>query len=303
MITSSLCCFSCVPDSHRAIWCLTYACNRQCRLCVNRRRPLVGERASPATAREVATILAQLGYNDILLTGGEPLARDDFFDIAAAFNERGFALAISTNGDFLTRRVVHNLSRFSVRSVNLGCFLDNTTSGPRRPRSPGWLSFLEAIRLSASGGWRTRVTCVLGSWDLSKIAMTAEEFGKAGATLISFSWPAPDITRMKCGMGDIETNLPASVDIAFNRIRFADSDAKWGECPAQEHGYLQIGPDLGIVSCVMSVSDWPEGDEWPLTIHTPGVIGIIRERMTSLKRPACRATPRMATLGDSHALS
>src|SRR5438874_10110152 len=76
---------------------LTYRCNWRCVFCYN---PRHSDRArlSLDEWRDVLDDLRTLGTLTITLTGGEPLASPDFFDIAHAARERYFAIRIFTNG-------------------------------------------------------------------------------------------------------------------------------------------------------------------------------------------------------------
>src|SRR5438105_11377254 len=79
---------------------LTYRCNWRCVFCYNPRH----HDLRALTTAEWLTVLDDLrvlGTLTIALTGGEPLTRPDFFDIAAAVRARAFALRIFTNGALL----------------------------------------------------------------------------------------------------------------------------------------------------------------------------------------------------------
>src|SRR6266850_6013656 len=83
-----------VPMS--ALFELTFVCNHACSFCYN---CPTGQREMNTS--EVVDALRKLAEFNILyltLTGGEPLVRKDFFEIARAARELGFALRIYTNG-------------------------------------------------------------------------------------------------------------------------------------------------------------------------------------------------------------
>jgi MoaA/NifB/PqqE/SkfB family radical SAM enzyme len=82
-----------VPMS--ALFELTFVCNHACSFCYN---SPTGQREM--TTKEVFEALQKLADFNILyltLTGGEPLVRRDFFEIAQRARELGFALRIYTN--------------------------------------------------------------------------------------------------------------------------------------------------------------------------------------------------------------
>ncbi|MEM7167529.1 MAG: radical SAM protein [Planctomycetota bacterium] len=81
----------------RAMIELTYRCNFRCVMCylVEFRSP--GE-MSTAEVKEVIDQLAAMGCLVLTFTGGEPLLRKDFFELAQYARERRFGLRVFTNG-------------------------------------------------------------------------------------------------------------------------------------------------------------------------------------------------------------
>ena len=79
-----------------AQWELTFKCNHLCSFCYN----------APNGQREMTTDeikrglekIAEFGVLYLTLTGGEPMVRPDFFDIATYARELGFAIRIYSNG-------------------------------------------------------------------------------------------------------------------------------------------------------------------------------------------------------------
>ncbi|MFQ5854086.1 MAG: radical SAM protein [Anaerolineae bacterium] len=66
---------------------------------------------------ELARPLPRLGTRVVLLSGGEPLLRQEIFDIAGLFREQGLELWLLTSGLFLNKyaqQVAHNFARVTV---------------------------------------------------------------------------------------------------------------------------------------------------------------------------------------------
>src|SRR5882672_1566500 len=82
-----------VPMS--ALFELTFVCNHACSFCYN---CLTGQKEmSTAEMFDALQKLADFNILYLTLTGGEPLVRRDFFEIARRARELGFALRIYTN--------------------------------------------------------------------------------------------------------------------------------------------------------------------------------------------------------------
>lgn len=87
------------PVKPVVIWNLTRRCNLRCRHCYTSSADV--EFPGELTHAQAMGVLEDLGAFAIpalILSGGEPLARRDFFDIAARARELGMFLALSTNG-------------------------------------------------------------------------------------------------------------------------------------------------------------------------------------------------------------
>ena len=83
-----------VPMS--ALFELTFVCNHACSFCYN--CPTGQKEMTTAEIFEALRKLADFNVLYLTLTGGEPLVRKDFFEIARRARELGFALRIYTNG-------------------------------------------------------------------------------------------------------------------------------------------------------------------------------------------------------------
>lgn len=79
---------------------LTYACNWRCVFCYNPRH-FDRKRMSAEEWSVVLDDLRELGSLNLVLSGGEPLAHPEFFQIAEAARARAFAIRIFTNGSLI----------------------------------------------------------------------------------------------------------------------------------------------------------------------------------------------------------
>lgn len=99
------------PVKPVVIWNLTRTCNLRCRHCYTTSAdvPFPGE-LSHDQAMGVLADLKQFGIPALILSGGEPLSRFDFFDLAERARDLGFRhLSLSTNGT----RVAEHIDRIA----------------------------------------------------------------------------------------------------------------------------------------------------------------------------------------------
>lgn len=95
------------PVKPVVIWNLTRTCNLRCRHCYTTSADVSfpGE-LTREQARSVLDDLAGFGIPALILSGGEPLSRFDFFALAERARELGFRhLSLSTNGTKLAENI------------------------------------------------------------------------------------------------------------------------------------------------------------------------------------------------------
>lgn len=101
-------------------WETTRRCNLSCKHCraVAEDHPYENE----LTTREAYTLLDQIrevGTPIIILTGGEPLLREDIFDIAAYGNRIGLRMVMAPNGTLLTPEIVEKLKQSGIQRISV----------------------------------------------------------------------------------------------------------------------------------------------------------------------------------------
>ena len=103
---------------HVVAWNLTRRCNLECAHCYISAGPketAAGELDTAACLRIVDEIIAVNSSPMLILSGGEPLLRQDLTTIAAAAAQRGATVVIGTNGTLLTDDRIHSLKDAGVR--------------------------------------------------------------------------------------------------------------------------------------------------------------------------------------------
>lgn len=108
------------------VWNITNKCNFKCKHCYSN---AVGhkdkEELSTKEAKELIDDLASMKVPVILLSGGEPLMRDDLFEIIEYISSKGIKVSLSTNGSLITRYTAKNLKDLGISYI--GISLDGTS--------------------------------------------------------------------------------------------------------------------------------------------------------------------------------
>lgn len=104
------------------VWNMTKACNLRCIHCyiTAKARPDEGE-LTTEEGRRLIDDLAEFGVPVLLFSGGEPLMREDLFELGAHAVKRGIRTVISTNGTLIDERTAYKIKEagFSYVGVSL----------------------------------------------------------------------------------------------------------------------------------------------------------------------------------------
>ncbi|MEJ5339820.1 MAG: radical SAM protein [Aquificaceae bacterium] len=101
------------------IWNLTNACNLYCKHCYSSANQ---EREGELSHEEVVSLVHRLpsvGVRFAILSGGEPLLREDIFQIAGLLKERGIRTYLSTNGLLVKEQIVEIKKHFDYVGISV----------------------------------------------------------------------------------------------------------------------------------------------------------------------------------------
>lgn len=102
------------------VWNCTRACNLKCRHCYAAAGPVAGgEEMDTLAARDFLEQLAAFRVPVLLLSGGEPLVRQDIFDLMAAAVKKGLRVTLSTNGTLIDRSTARELKKIGISYVGI----------------------------------------------------------------------------------------------------------------------------------------------------------------------------------------
>ena len=112
---------SVLPNTLRMVaWEVTRSCNLACVHCraSSRYGSYPGEFATDQCMRLLDEIAA-FSKPVIIMTGGEPLLREDIFEIAAHGNRKGLRMVMATNGTLVTEEIADKMSEAGIKRVSV----------------------------------------------------------------------------------------------------------------------------------------------------------------------------------------
>lgn len=109
-----------VPPPRMIAWEITRSCNLACVHC--RASALRGPYPGELTTEEAKALIDDIAsFADpiIILTGGEPLERSDFFDIAEYGRKKGLRMVVGTNATLMTPEIARKLKEVGIPRISV----------------------------------------------------------------------------------------------------------------------------------------------------------------------------------------
>jgi AdoMet-dependent heme synthase len=166
------------------IWEVTRACDLRCVHC--RASAQCRRDPSELTTQEGWRLLDQvhdLGSPVFVITGGDPLQRDDLYELVEYGVRRGLSMAVTPSGTpRLTRAAVHRLHGLGVRRMALS--LDGPTAAihdafRQQPGSYGWT--IAGVEYASECGLPVQINTTVTRRNLEALPAVARVVGQIGA--------------------------------------------------------------------------------------------------------------------------
>jgi radical SAM protein with 4Fe4S-binding SPASM domain len=141
---------------------LTARCNHNCRHCyIN--LPVedkeAGKKELPFDAiKRIADQAVSLGALWCFITGGEPLLREDFFDIYVYLKKKGLLVSVFTNAGLITKKHIELFEAYPPRDIEVTVYAVTKNTYERITRAPGSFdAFLRGLNLLLENGIKVRL--------------------------------------------------------------------------------------------------------------------------------------------------
>ncbi len=109
-----------LPVPRMVFWELTNACNLSCAHC--RARPVKERSSDELTSEEAKRLLDEISAfakPAVVLSGGEPLVRPDWAEIAEYGTSKGLRMLLATNGSLVSREVAEQMVRAGIKRISV----------------------------------------------------------------------------------------------------------------------------------------------------------------------------------------
>lgn len=246
-------------------WHITALCDQQCAHCYIVQYPEIWQRE---LKNELTLFQCQSVIDDlvvfcdlleakpfIILTGGDPLLRDDIFEICAYAQHRNIGLKMMGNPFHCTADTITSMRQYGIRSFQLSIDgLEATHDALRQPGS--FKATLEAIGLLREHGMRTVVMYTVSDRNIQDVLEVMRLVSDFGVDVFAFARYCesidPCVSRVVLGISPqryrkllIESDqLAQELHVAGSRTLFNKKDHLW-QLLAYERGDLAIPENPG----------------------------------------------------------
>jgi radical SAM protein with 4Fe4S-binding SPASM domain len=175
-------------------WNLTDRCNLACTHCYSKSGPGRTTDGELTTAEAFGVIddLADMGVPLILFTGGEPLMREDIWELASHARSRGLKMALSTNGTLITPDIARKIKESGIEYAGISLDGARAETHERFRNSPG--AFEKTIRAFAAckdAGLRCGVRVTLTQENKNELGDLVDLALALGASRFCLYWLVP----------------------------------------------------------------------------------------------------------------
>ena len=101
------------------VWNYTKACNLKCKHCYANAGRIAEDELTTEERKRVVEELSDAGVAAISFSGGEPLMRKDFFEIAKLAASKYMFVSVATNGTLITKEVAEKMKECGVKYVEV----------------------------------------------------------------------------------------------------------------------------------------------------------------------------------------
>ncbi|MGB9201105.1 radical SAM protein [Methanobacterium sp.] len=145
-------------------WNTTKKCNLSCKHCYRESGPDVTSTSELDTAQGKRLIdqIKESGFKILILSGGEPLLREDIFELASYADSNGLRPALGSNGMMISSKIAEKIVSSGISVVSIS--LDSATEKYHddfRNSSGSWQKAVKGIKNSIDAGLKVQINTTL----------------------------------------------------------------------------------------------------------------------------------------------
>jgi radical SAM protein with 4Fe4S-binding SPASM domain len=158
---------------------ITSRCNNDCRHCYinlpSNDREEKKKELSVKRIEEIAEQAVSMGALWCTITGGEPLMREDFFDVYLTLKKKGLLLSIFTNANLITDKHIQLFKKFPPRDIDVSVYGVTQKTYEKITRKPGsFKTFRRGVDLLIKNGIKVNFKAMALQSNFKEMTQIAE---------------------------------------------------------------------------------------------------------------------------------
>jgi radical SAM protein with 4Fe4S-binding SPASM domain len=174
-----------------AVWELTLACNLGCRHCGSRAGRARPDELVPSEARRLCHDLAELGCQQLTLSGGEPTLRRDWPEIAGLLVDSGIRTGMITNGLGFTAESARMAKAVGLETVAFSVDGLAAAHDYQRRSTGSWCEVMRGIDRAVAGELRVSVVTTINQRNLDELERLRSVLGERGVLRWQLQFATP----------------------------------------------------------------------------------------------------------------
>ena len=201
---------------------ITSRCNFNCRMCYvhNSQSNLLKKEELPAEWWiETGKKAVEAGMVFLLITGGEPLLREDFPEIYKALHQMGLVISINTNGYLISDKIKELFNEYPPNRLNISLYGSDNETYKKFTGTAAFDTIMENIKYLRDADIDVRFNCSItpdNRDDMENIFKTANELG---IHIKSSSYMYPQV-RLDSSYGE-NSNRLTPTEAAESRVNWS----------------------------------------------------------------------------------
>ena len=183
------------PHRHSLAIELTSRCNQRCGYCYNAWREDNGKGVGALPSEELLALvdraLTEVAFDEVTLTGGEPLARADLFRVLDLCQRHGVTIQMISNGGLVTEAIAERLSGYPISFIQIT--LNGTTAAMHDEHVGGehHAGTIAGIQALVRRGVRVVGSIVVTRKNAALVGEILDQFRELGVTTVALSRYSP----------------------------------------------------------------------------------------------------------------
>ena len=164
-------------------WNTTNNCNMFCAHCYRESGEKAKGELDTVQAKKLISEVAKAGFKIMIFSGGEPMTREDIYELIAYAKEQGLRPVLGSNGSLITKEAAEKLKAAGLAGAGISLdSLDKKKHDDLRRMEHAWDLAVEGMKNCINAGIRTQIHTTVMDWNAEEIEDIMDFAVKIGAS-------------------------------------------------------------------------------------------------------------------------